>query len=92
MRSLKAKKKDDHNDEKTSEEDDIEGYYCTCKSGKKQAGCIMHVVACIHYLSFARYSHVIKMPGEYLNSVLIDMDTKQSPKKPSYIKNNRIGN
>jgi hypothetical protein len=52
----------------------------------------MHVAACIHYLSFARYSQVIKMPGEYLNSVLIDMDTKQSPKKPSYIKNNRIGN
>jgi hypothetical protein len=52
----------------------------------------MHVAACIHFLSFAIYSHVIKMPGEYLNSVLIDMDTKQSPKKPSYIKNNRIGN
>jgi hypothetical protein len=51
----------------------------------------MHVAACIHYLSFARYSQRIEMPGEYLNNVLIDMDIKQSPKKPNYIKNNRFG-
>jgi hypothetical protein len=67
-------------------------YYCTCKSGKKQAGCCMHVAACIHYLSFARYSQIMKMPGEYLNSVLVDMDNKQSPKKPNFVKNTRTSN
>ena len=64
-------------------------YYCSCKSGKKQAGCCMHVAAYIHYLSFARFNPNIKLPGEHLNSVLIDMEKNQSPKKPIYVKNNR---
>ena len=68
----------------------IEDYFCTCKSGKKQAGCCMHIAAYIHYLSFARYGQNIKLPGEYLNSVLVDMDKNQSPKKPTIVKNIRI--
>jgi len=50
----------------------------------------MHIAAYIHYLSFARYSQNIKLPGEYLNSVLVDMDKNQTPKKPTIVKNIRI--
>jgi hypothetical protein len=40
-------------------------------------------------LSFARHGENLNLPGEYLNSVLIDMNKKQSPKKPSLVKNIR---
>ena len=50
----------------------------------------MHIAAYIHYLSFARYGQNIKLSGEYLNSVLVDMDKNQSPKKPTIVKNIRI--
>ena len=65
-------------------------YYCTCKSGKKQAGCCMHVADYIHYLSFSRYNNSIKLPAEYLNSVLVDMEKQQSPRKPTYVRNKRL--
>ena len=51
----------------------------------------MLVAAYIYYLSFERYGQNIKLPGEYLNSVLVDMDKQQSPKKPVLVKNRRIG-
>ena len=50
----------------------------------------MHIAAFIYYLGFARYKENIKSPGEYLNSVLIDMSKKQSPKSPVLIKNKRL--
>jgi hypothetical protein len=49
----------------------------------------MRVAAYLHYLSFARHGENLNLPGEYLNSVLIDMNKKQSPKKPSLVKNIR---
>jgi hypothetical protein len=64
-------------------------YYCSCKTGKKQAGCCMHVAAYIHDLSFARYNNSVKLPAEYLNSELVNMEKQQSPKKNTYFRNKR---
>ena len=61
---------------------------CNCKSGRKQVGCCIHVASFIYYLSFARYSD-IKIPGEYLSSVLIDTANKQSANKPLYARKKR---
>ena len=45
----------------------------------------MHVAAYIRYLSFSRYNNSIKLPAEYLNSVLVDMEKQQSPRKPTHV-------
>ena len=59
--------------------------------GKKDAGCCMHIAAFLNYLCFARFGQNIPLPGEYLNSFLIDMDKQQSPKKPTLVKMKRSG-
>ena len=64
-------------------------YICSCKAGRKQTGCCVHIAAFIYYLSFARFRE-IKVPGEYLSEVLIDMSKKQAPNYPHFIKNKRM--
>ncbi len=49
----------------------------------------MHVAAYIHDLSFARYNNSVKLPAEYLNSELVNMEKQQSPKKNTYFRNKR---
>jgi hypothetical protein len=50
--------------------DQINGYICSCKNGKRQAGCCSHVACIIYYLSCARNKPQIKFPGEYLNKII----------------------
>ena len=50
--------------------DFINGWICTCKNGKRLAGCCSHVACVIYYFSCARYKSDIKFPGEYLNNIL----------------------
>ena len=65
-------------------------YICSCKSGRKQVGCCIHVASYIFYLSYGRYREKeIRSPGKYLNSVLINMSKMQSPNKPNYARNKR---
>ena len=68
----------------------IDYYYCTCKSGKKQSGCCMHVASYIDYIIFSWYNNITKLPAEYLNSVLVDMEKQRSPRKPTYVRNKRL--
>ena len=49
--------------------DYINGWICTCKNGRRLAGCCSHVACVIYYLSCARYKREIKFPGQYLNSI-----------------------
>jgi hypothetical protein len=50
--------------------DFINGWICTCKNGKRLAGCCSHVACVIYFLSCARFKTQIKFPGEYLNRIL----------------------
>jgi hypothetical protein len=57
-------------------------------SGRKMAGCCVHVAAVIYYLSFAKYAS-IKSPGEHLNSIFVNIGEKEPSNSPSYVKNSR---
>ncbi|CAG2223302.1 unnamed protein product [Mytilus edulis] len=37
-----------------SDEGDIEGWYCTCKSGAREVGCCAHVASVLCYLGYRR--------------------------------------
>ncbi len=64
------------------------GHACTCKSGRKQVGCCIHSAVLILYLSHAQY-HDLFLPGQHLMSVLVDLDKKESPNKPRYVRHKR---
>ena len=55
---------------KRRKSDFINGWICTCKNGKRLAGCCSHVACVIYYLSCARFKSEIKLPAEYLNKIL----------------------
>ncbi|CAF1153506.1 unnamed protein product [Brachionus calyciflorus] len=61
---------------------------CTCKSGRKVAGCCSHVAPVIYFLSYAKY-HSMDFPAEYLYSVFVRIEECDSPNKPKYMKNKR---
>lgn len=66
-------------------------YVCSCKSGLKQAGCCIHVATFIYYLSYARFrEYRLRLPAEYLNSVLINMTDNFPPNNPKYVRNKRL--
>ena len=48
----------------------INGYICSCKNGKRRAGCCSHVACVIYYLSCARFKKIIRFPADYLNKIL----------------------
>lgn len=61
---------------------------CSCKGGRKQAGCCKHVAAFIYYFSYAKFrEHKLKLPGEHLYSILIDMTKMEAPNKPRRVRN-----
>ncbi len=71
----------------------LKGYICSCLSGRKTAGCCVHVTTLILYLSCSKYRE-IKGPGEHLNSIFIDFNKKEQPNISRYVKNvrNKIKN
>ena len=54
-------------------------------SGRKIAGCCVHVASTIYYLSFARY-HDLRLPALNMNLVLIDTNKKQKPNDPKLVR------
>jgi hypothetical protein len=66
----------------------IIGYACTCKSGRKQVGCCIHSAVLIYYLSNSKYKE-IHLPGEHLMSILVDMNRKDLPNQPRYVRHKR---
>jgi len=57
-------------------------------SGRKVLGCCVHISTVIYYLSYAKY-YPIKKPGDFLNSVLVNSDSRVLSNRPDYIKNTR---
>jgi hypothetical protein len=50
-------------------------------------GCCVHVATFIYYLSWAKFNDV-RIPGEHLNSIFVDLNQKTN--EPTYVKGNRI--
>jgi hypothetical protein len=61
-----------HLDRKGRKCDQINGYICSCKNGKRTAGCCSHVACLIYYLSCARQKPFIKHTNEYLNRIFLN--------------------
>ena len=55
---------------KKRKSDFINGWICTCKNGKRLAGCCSHVACVIYYLACARFKSQLKFRSEFLNSIL----------------------
>ncbi len=69
----------------------INAYICSCMSGKRTNGCCVHVATVIYYLS--NVVHVdqsqLKYPGNYLNKILVDINSNSASNNPPYIRNGR---
>ena len=57
-------------------------------SGLKVVGCCAHVATLITYLSYSKY-HTIKIPGEFLNSILVDVTNRKPSNQPKIVRNKR---
>ena len=66
-------------------------YICNCMSGRKVAGCCVHVASVIFYLSYARHYN-LKLPALNKNLVLIDTTKKQRPNKLTLVRVKRSRN
>lgn len=67
----------------------LKGYICSCKSGLKMIGCCVHVAMLIYYLSIAQYEE-LRFPANHLRSIFIDLDKKEQPNKPRYVRHKRL--
>ena len=65
-------------------------YICSCLSGRRRVGCCVHVSTLIYFLSWAKYSRIIRFPAEHIINVLIDFDKKEPPNVAKYVKNSRF--
>lgn len=54
--------------------DGICGYYCSCITVKRTAGCCSHVMTIIWYLGWARYQNNILPPAQFLDNVIVRED------------------
>ncbi|XP_063426803.1 uncharacterized protein LOC134710378 [Mytilus trossulus] len=53
-----------------SDEGDIEGWYCTCKSGARVVGCCAHVASVLWYLGYQRLEQQSGSRRDFKTSVL----------------------
>ena len=61
----------------------IKAYVCSCRNGLRTSGCCVHVATLIYYLTHARY-HSFNSPATHLNRVLINIQNRQHPSKPTH--------
>ncbi len=65
------------------------GYVCSCRSGKKQVGCCVHIATVIYYLSYAKFRQcALRFPSQLLSTILCDMKT-DIPNAPRYVRRKR---
>ena len=60
-------------------------------SGRKVAGCCVHVASVIFYLSYARFNN-INLPALNKHLVLIDTTKREKPNNPRLVKAKRLVN
>ncbi|CAF0897886.1 unnamed protein product [Brachionus calyciflorus] len=51
----------------------INGWYCTCKNGKRTVGCCSHVSSVIYYFGYARYLENIPKPASFLSDIFLNV-------------------
>ena len=59
---IKFKESWEPNEQIDEEDNPIEGYYCSCKSGARTVGCCGHVASLLWYLSYARHLPTVPTP------------------------------
>ena len=57
-------------------------------SDLKIAGCCVHVATVIYLFSYAKYNE-LKYPGEYLNSIFVDMNKMEPANKQKHVRATR---
>ncbi|CAF0991642.1 unnamed protein product [Brachionus calyciflorus] len=67
----------------------IKGFICSCKTGQRVVGCCSHVAAVIYYMSFAKHNYLLSNSADYLNSILVNMESFDTANDPKYIRNKR---
>lgn len=68
-----------NNEEINSEEESIDGYYCTCKSGARTVGTCAHIASVIWYLGYARHQPNIRYPLTQLLGSVHDAGNRPQP-------------
>ena len=52
----------------------VDGWYCTCRNGRRTVGCCSHVATVIYYLSCGKYEENLPQPACRLTSCLKNFD------------------
>lgn len=60
-------------------------YICTCKTGKRIVGACVHVATILYYLGYAK-TRPLHLPGNYLNSLLVDTIQTKPSNDPQYVR------
>lgn len=63
----------------------IRAYICNCKSGRRVAGCCIHVATVTYFLGCIKKKER-RFPAEHLNSVFINMVNNDIPNDPRLVK------
>lgn len=61
------------------EQNSIEGYYCTCRSGARTLGTCAHVASVLWYLGYTRHQQNIRYPSTILLNVILDAANSPLP-------------
>lgn len=74
----------DNQDDDIREDDnhDIQGYYCTCKSGARTIGCCAHIASVLWFLGWARHQQYIKYPSEAILNYVEDAGNRNGNEEP----------
>lgn len=71
------------NDEvENNQENQIQGYYCTCKSGARTLGTCAHIASILWFLGYARHEPNIKYPSTKLINVINDAANRPRQENP----------
>ncbi|CAF1131412.1 unnamed protein product, partial [Brachionus calyciflorus] len=70
----------------------LKSFICSCKTGRRVVGCCSHVAAVIYYMSFAKHNYLSSNSADYLNSILVNMESFETANDPKYIRNKRENN
>lgn len=63
---------DDNDREDNDDDEEIEGYYCTCPNGARTLGACAHIASILWFLGYARHQRNVKYPRSTLLQSVLD--------------------
>ncbi|KMQ87335.1 hypothetical protein RF55_13409 [Lasius niger] len=69
---------EDENDQEN--EDPIQDYYCTCKSGARTVGTCAHIASIIWFMGYARHQPNIRYPSNQIIESIRDSANRRQPR------------